>query len=48
MTQLLKIYLSYLPDHIPKTYPVTKLQDKIEHHYGNSIVVHSADKGSLT
>ena len=31
MTHLLNKYLSYLLDHIPKTYPVTKLQDKIEH-----------------
>ena len=41
MSQLLKKYLSYLPDHIPKTYPVTILQDKIEHYYGNSIIVQS-------
>jgi hypothetical protein len=39
MTQLFKTKMSYLPDHIPKTYPVSKLQDKIEHYYGNSIVV---------
>ena len=31
MTHLLKKKLSYLLDHIPKTYLVTKLQDKIEH-----------------
>ena len=41
MTQLLKQYLSYLSDHIPKTYSVTKLQDKLEHYYDNSIVVQS-------
>ena len=28
MTQLLKKYLSYLPDHIPMTYPVTKYRTK--------------------
>jgi hypothetical protein len=39
MTQLLQKYLDYLPAHIPNTYPVTKLQDRLKLHYGNSIVV---------
>ena len=39
MTQLLQKYLDYLPAHIPNTYPVTKLQDRLKIHYGDSIVV---------
>ena len=39
MTQLLQKYLDYIPAHIPNTYPVTKLQDRLKIHYGNSIVV---------
>jgi hypothetical protein len=39
MTQLLKKYLDYLPADIPNTYPVTKLQDRLKIHYGDSIVV---------
>jgi hypothetical protein len=39
MTQLLQQYLDYLPAHIPNTYPVTKLQDRLKIHYGDSIVV---------
>ena len=38
MTQLLQKYLDYLPAHIPNTYPVTKLQDRLKIHYGDSIV----------
>jgi hypothetical protein len=33
MTQLLQKYLDYLPAHIPSTYPVTKLQDRLNIHY---------------
>ena len=39
MTPLLQKYLAYLPAHIPNTYPVTKLQDRLKIHYGDSIVV---------
>jgi hypothetical protein len=39
MTQLLQQYLDYLPAHIPNTYPVTKLRDRLKIHYGDSIVV---------
>jgi hypothetical protein len=39
MTQLLQKYLDYLLAHIPNTYPVTKLQDRLKIHYGDSIVV---------
>jgi hypothetical protein len=39
MTQLLQMYLAYLPAHIPNTYPVTKLQDRLKIHYGDSNVV---------
>jgi hypothetical protein len=39
MTQLLQMYLAYLPAHIPNTYPITKLQDRLKIHYGDSNVV---------
>ncbi|CAG2200099.1 unnamed protein product [Mytilus edulis] len=39
MSQILEIYISHLPDHLPKTYPVTKLQDKLERYYDKAIIV---------
>lgn len=39
MSQILQIYISHLPDHLPKTYPVTKLQDKLERYYDKAIIV---------
>jgi hypothetical protein len=37
MTQLLQKYLDYLPAHIPNTYPVAKLQDRLKIHYSDSM-----------
>ena len=39
MSPILQIYISHLPDHLPKKYPVTKLQDKLERYYNKAIIV---------